>query len=85
MSILQSCGCIVPAALLPQAQAAYGNVDVYTSSFRPMRNTIRCDMQASLARISVGWIQLGFACSQHPEAVAARACEAVASPATSEV
>jgi glutathione reductase (NADPH) len=23
-----------------QAQAAYGNVDVYTSSFRPMRNTI---------------------------------------------
>ncbi len=39
--------------VLPQAQAAYGNVDVYTSSFRPMRNTIRYAHQtvfASLAR-----------------------------------
>ena len=25
-----------------QALQAYGNIDVYTSSFRPMRNTIRC-------------------------------------------
>ena len=32
----------IPICLqLLQAQAAYGNVDVYTSSFRPMRNTIR--------------------------------------------
>lgn len=29
-----------------QAVAAFGNVDVYTSSFRPMRNTIRCGARA---------------------------------------
>ena len=29
------------ACVVLQALAAYGNIDVYTSSFRPMRNTIR--------------------------------------------
>lgn len=30
-----------PPSRIPQAVAQFGNVDVYTSSFRPMRNTIR--------------------------------------------